>query len=343
VSVFDVSELSFHLVHKAHKEELECTLWILEQILCLLPELIHKRWQLHSLGRILSKLLHPGNSIKLRRQAIRFFLMWYQALNDNAPDYVHNMFQTLVPGFHNPSSATMQISGSVFHDTSAQHPVTPSELLPVLPPSGGEKAPEHPSKFFLEALLEHMVHTVVKLEWQDKASHHHRCFQFLLEKFKIYYLMKIFPNFSHETSLYTPNLDLPVLRKPEAESEFIFCRVSLIMWVASYLHQTKKNADGGPASIIHSTNSALAAPHEEDSQHESAHASLESTISIQTNKTASDEELSAQIVREVLCSSRDNVNFVHEIYRQAFLINFSHVIAIRKIIALQRFDPTERT
>ncbi|CAH1364634.1 unnamed protein product [Tenebrio molitor] len=323
-------------VHKAHKEELECTLWILEQILCLLPELIHKRWQLHSLGRILSKLLHPGNSIKLRRQAIRFFLMWYQALNDNAPDYVHNMFQTLVPGFHNPSSATMQISGSVFHDTSAQHPVTPSELLPVLPPSGGEKAPEHPSKFFLEALLEHMVHTVVKLEWQDKASHHHRCFQFLLEKFKIYYLMKIFPNFSHETSLYTPNLDLPVLRKPEAESEFIFCRVSLIMWVASYLHQTKKNADGGPASIIHSTNSALAAPHEEDSQHESAHASLESTISIQTNKTASDEELSAQIVREVLCSSRDNVNFVHEIYRQAFLINFSHVIAIRKIIAVYK-------
>jgi hypothetical protein len=131
-------------------------------------------------------------------------------------------------------------------------------------------------------------------------------------------------------------LDLPVLRKPEAESEFIFCRVSLIMWVASYLHQTKKNADGGPASIIHSTNSALAAPHEEDSQHESAHASLESTISIQTNKTASDEELSAQIVREVLCSSRDNVNFVHEIYRQAFLINFSHVIAIRKIIAVYK-------
>lgn len=193
-------------VHKAHKEELECTLWILEQVLCLLPELIHKRWQLHSLGRILSKLLHSGNSVKLRRQAIRYFLMWYQALNDNAPDYVHNMFQTLVPGLNSPSLAPVQISGSVFHDTSAQNPVTPSELLPVLPPSGGEKAPEHQSKFFLEALLEHMVHTVIKLEWHDKGAHHHRCFHFLLEKFKVYYLMKICPSFSHETSLYTPNL-----------------------------------------------------------------------------------------------------------------------------------------
>ena len=217
--------------------------------------------------------------------------MWYQALNDNAPDYVHNMFQTLVPGFHNPAAVATQISGSIFHDTSAQHPVTPTELLAVLPPSGGEKAPDHPSKFFLEALLEHMVHTVVKLEWQDKAAHHHRCFHFLLEKFKTFYLMKIFPNFSYDTSLYTPNLgkcyvkvrnvsvwlDLPVLRKPEAESEFIYCRVSLIMWIASYLHQTRKNIDGGPASMTHSTNSAPVGSHEDETQHESAHPSLESS------------------------------------------------------------------
>ncbi|RZC33539.1 hypothetical protein BDFB_003365, partial [Asbolus verrucosus] len=335
-------------VHKAHKEELDCTLWILEQVLCLLPELIHKRWQLHSLGRILSKLLHPGNSIKLRRQAIRFFLMWYQALNDNAPDYVHNMFETLVPGFNNPTSLPTQISGSVFHDTSAQHPVTPSELLPVLPPSGGEKGPEHPSKFFLEALLEHMVHTVIKLEWQDKAAHHHRCFHFLLEKFKVYYLMKICPNFSHESSLYTPNLGMNnlsnIFRKAWRYLDFRFAcfeetrsrEVSLIMWVASYLHLTKKNADGGPASLTHSTNNAPVAPHEEETQHESAHPSLDSTISIHTNKTASDEDLAAQIVREVLCSSRDNVNFIHELYRQAFLINFSHVIVIRKIIAVYK-------
>ncbi|KAF7266764.1 hypothetical protein GWI33_019940 [Rhynchophorus ferrugineus] len=73
-------EISFHLVHKAHKEELDCTLWILEHVICLLPELIHRRWQLHSLGRMLAKLLHTSNSLRLRRQGIKYFLMctWFQ-------------------------------------------------------------------------------------------------------------------------------------------------------------------------------------------------------------------------------------------------------------------------
>lgn len=116
------------------------------------------------------------------------------------------MFAELVPGFHAQNTSNSLNLGSVFHDTSIQYPVTPSELLPILPPSSGEKQPENPSKFYLEALLEYMVHTVVKLEWQDKSAFHHRCFNFLLEKFKIYYLPKICPHFCRETSLYKPNL-----------------------------------------------------------------------------------------------------------------------------------------
>lgn len=38
----------------------------------------------------------------------------------------------------------------------------------------------------------------------------------------------------------------------------------------------------------------------------------------------------------MFCSTRDNVNFVHELYRQAFLLNFSHVVAIRKIILVYK-------
>lgn len=181
-------------------------------MLALLPELIHKRWQLHSLGRLLAKLLHQGNLTKYRRQAIKYFLMWYQALNTNAPEYVHNMFASLVPGFSTHLNLPMKACGSVFHDTSIQYPVTCVEILPILPPTGTEKPLEHPSKFYLEALLEHMVNSVVRLEWYDKASHHHRCFQFLLEQFKKYYLPKLCPNFSYETSLYKPNLGRLLLK-----------------------------------------------------------------------------------------------------------------------------------
>lgn len=58
-------------VHKAHREELECVLGVLERVLILLPELLARRWQCHSLSRIMAKLLHPANSWKLRREAIR--------------------------------------------------------------------------------------------------------------------------------------------------------------------------------------------------------------------------------------------------------------------------------
>ncbi|ENN71988.1 hypothetical protein YQE_11279, partial [Dendroctonus ponderosae] len=319
-------------VHKAHKEELDCTLWILEQVICLLPELIHRRWQLHSLGRMLAKLLHTGNSMRLRRLGIKYFLMWYQALNENAPEYVHKMFASLVPGFHNQLIVASHTTASVFHDN--QHPISAPEMLPILPPSSGEKAPDHPGRFYLESLLDHMVHTVIKLEWQDKSAYHHRCFSFLLEQFKAYYLPKICPGFNTTTSLYRPILDLPVLRKMENETEFMFCRVSLILWVTNYMHQTKREHHGpnqGPQSH-HSIPGSAA--HEEDT--DSAHPSLDSNISIQTNKTATDEELANQIVRDVLCSTRDNVNFSHEIFRQAFLLNFSHVIAIRKIILVYK-------
>lgn len=116
------------------------------------------------------------------------------------------MFASLVPGFTQQTTPPTQTSGSIFHDTNVQHPISPSELLPVLPPSGGEKPIEQTSKIFLEAVLEYMVTTVVRLEWHDKTSHHHRCFHFLLEMFKKYYLPKICSNYCYETSLYTPIL-----------------------------------------------------------------------------------------------------------------------------------------
>ncbi|VTJ84565.1 Hypothetical predicted protein, partial [Marmota monax] len=50
--------------HKSQREELDAILFIFEKILQLLPERIHQRWQFHSIGLILKKLLHTGNSLK---------------------------------------------------------------------------------------------------------------------------------------------------------------------------------------------------------------------------------------------------------------------------------------
>lgn len=60
-------------------------------------------------------------------------------------------------------------------------------------------------------------------------------------------------------------------------------------------------------------------------------------MSQQDSQSQEDSAVSAiMLVREVLYGSRDNVNFVHELYRQAFLLDFHHAGAIRKAIAVYK-------
>lgn len=115
--------------------------------------------------------------------------MWYQALGENAPEHIHQMFASLVPGFppHQVSpykcdrktdskkekaaktTATYeekdkrefydtQLVQSTFHDNgSNQCPVSQVDGGPILPPQSGEKPLDNETVRFLEALLEFMV------------------------------------------------------------------------------------------------------------------------------------------------------------------------------------------
>ncbi|XP_061721990.1 probable Rho GTPase-activating protein CG5521 [Cydia pomonella] len=406
-------ELPFHLVHKAGREELEGALSLLEKVLCLLPELIGKRWQLHSLTRIFSKLLHSGNSQKLRAESIRYFLLWYQALGDNAPVEVHKMFASLVPGLpepcilpsgsplkgkpdpnapndsgdfsmedilHHPnfSSTTdnakkvvveqtttgfmgklANVSASIFHDTNALNPVQCVEVQPLLPPSANEKAIDNETKHFFEILLEGMASSVTKIHWKDRS--HAKCmrsFAFLLERFKMYYLPVICPQYNSKNSLYKPNLELPVQHNI-LDDDYVLCRVILIKWVANYAHFLKKTgSDGGQPSSMTSTGShvphsntptpAASLHHEEetsftvgqpsDSSRASSHDSASNTPHPSLEPGCPAEELcSSAVVRDVLCGwSREHVDFTVEVLRQAFLLPFAHAGAARRVIALYK-------
>lgn len=201
--------------------------------------------------------------------------MWYQALGENAPEHIHQMFASLVPGFppQQPSPYKSerkidgkkdklakvigcddkdkrefydtQLSQSTFHDNgSSQCPVTPVDNGPILPPQSGEKPLDNETVRFLEALLEFMVTQVVKIEWRDKSSRQHKTFQFLLERFKATYLRYICPEFDDNFSLYKPNLELPTMRKPTNQSQdnYVLCKVALIKWIASFTHVARKDA-----------------------------------------------------------------------------------------------------
>ncbi|EMP32649.1 Ral GTPase-activating protein subunit alpha-2 [Chelonia mydas] len=73
-------------------------------------------------GSVLKKLLHTGNSIKIRREGIRLFLLWLQALQTNSTEEQVLIFACLVPGF----PAIMSSRGPCTLDTL----ISPTPNLP---------------------------------------------------------------------------------------------------------------------------------------------------------------------------------------------------------------------
>ncbi|KAJ3613181.1 hypothetical protein NHX12_019433, partial [Muraenolepis orangiensis] len=341
--------------HKSQREELDSILFIFEKILQLLPETIQSRWQFHSIGLILKKLLHTGNSLKIRREGVRLFLLWMQALQSNAQREQLCMFACLIPGFpaplcHGTPRTLDTLINQPLNLTETQ--VTPEEITPLVPPQSGDKNQEDLTAYFLEALLKYMVNQAKSLEWRCKENHE-RGFNFLFGHFRKFYLPHIFPNFSMETSLYQPLLDVPpmrpkpyysvVRREPDTGSEPLYCtkesllqaRVIFIRWLVSFWLEPRtsqtlipgtegevipKNIQRAAASL------AARAPGLSDDgfKREPSSSSL----------CSMDEEqlTDMEVVRRVLTSTRTYVNFVTEIFRQGFLLPMCEAAAMRKVV-----------
>uniref|UniRef100_A0A9J8AQC2 Ral GTPase activating protein catalytic subunit alpha 1 n=1 Tax=Cyprinus carpio carpio TaxID=630221 RepID=A0A9J8AQC2_CYPCA len=362
--------------HKSQREELDSILFIFEKILQLLPERIQGRWQFHSIGLILKKLLHTGNSLKIRREGVRLFLLWMQALQHNALREQLWIFACLIPGFPAPQSelGPRTLDNLISPSLNLQEPqVTPEEISPLVPPQSGDKSQEDLTGYFLEALLKYMVNQAKSLEWKCKENHE-KGFAFLFANFKKYYLPHIFPNFSKETSLYNPILEVPpmrpkpyyvvVKRDPETnealyctKENFLNARVIFIRWLVSFWLEPRSNTgthipgmegENVPKNIQRAA-AGLAARGEDGGprpdgldgggtgEPEQSHSNT-STLTEREPSSSSlcsmDEEhlTDIEVVRRVLCSSRTNVNFITEIFRQAFLLPMCEAAAMRKVV-----------
>uniref|UniRef100_G3PG08 Ral GTPase activating protein catalytic subunit alpha 1 n=1 Tax=Gasterosteus aculeatus aculeatus TaxID=481459 RepID=G3PG08_GASAC len=343
--------------HKSQREELDSILFIFEKILQLLPERIQCRWQFHSIGLILKKLLHTGNSLKIRREGVRLFLLWMQALQRNAAREQLCMFACLIPGFPAPlSQGTPRTLDTLINPVLSltETQVTPEEITPLVPPQSGDKNQEDLTAYFLEALLKYMVNQAKSLEWRCKENHE-RGFSFLFAHFKKFYLPHIFPNFSMETSLYNPILDVPpmrprpyygVVRREQDGSEAVYCtkesflqgRVIFIRWLVSFWLEPRPNAqipgtegENVPKNIQRAA-AGLAARSAEQS-HSNTSTLTEREPSSSSLCSMDEEQLTdMEVVRRVLTNSRTNVNFITEIFRQAFLLPMCKAAAMRKVV-----------
>ncbi|XP_041069875.1 ral GTPase-activating protein subunit alpha-1 isoform X5 [Carcharodon carcharias] len=356
--------------HKSQREELDSILFIFEKILQHLPERIQSRWQFHSIGLILKKLLHIGNSLKIRREGVRLFLLWMQALQHNCTEEQLLIFACLIPGFpplpSEQGPRTLEnLINSPLHLQETQ--VTPEEITPLVPPQSGDKGQDDLTSYFLDALLKYMAKG---LEWKDKENQE-KGFSFLFENFKKYYLPHIFPNFSKETSLFNPTLDVPQLRSkpyyimtkkdPETnettystKDTFLSARVSVIRWLVSFWFEPKTNpglqipgveGESVPKNIQRAA-AGLAAREEGSCRGDSGDGSVELEQSHSNTSTLTEREPSSsslcsvdeehltdmEIVRKVFYSSRENVNFIIEVFRQAFLLPICEAAAMRRVV-----------
>ncbi|XP_060939376.1 ral GTPase-activating protein subunit alpha-1 [Limanda limanda] len=388
--------------HKSQREELDSILFIFEKILQLLPERIQSRWQFHSIGLILKKLLHTGNSLKIRREGVRLFLLWMQALQSNAEREQLCMFACLIPGFPAPlCHGTPRTLDTLINPplSLTETQVTPEEITPLVPPQSGDKNQEDLTAYFLEALLKYMVNQAKSLEWRCKENHE-RGFSFLFGHFRKFYLPHIFPNFAMETSLYNPIMDVPpmrpkpyysVVRREQDGGETLYCtkesflqaRVIFIRWLVSFWLEPRPNtqthipgtegesipkniqraAAGLAARSAGSSDDSSGGVSRSDSHLESSGGSSgpgggsmglsgglglggepeqsHSNTSTLTEREPSSSSLCSmdeeqltdmEVVRRVLTCSRTNVNFITEIFRQAFLLPMCEAAAMRKVV-----------
>uniref|UniRef100_A0A671XKV0 Ral GTPase activating protein catalytic subunit alpha 1 n=1 Tax=Sparus aurata TaxID=8175 RepID=A0A671XKV0_SPAAU len=389
------------LGHKSQREELDSILFIFEKILQLLPERIQSRWQFHSIGLILKKLLHTGNSLKIRREGVRLFLLWMQALQSNAEREQLCMFACLIPGFPAPlCHGTPRTLDTLINPplSLTESQVTPEEITPLVPPQSGDKNQEDLTAYFLEALLKYMVNQAKSLEWRCKENHE-RGFSFLFGHFRKFYLPHIFPNFAMETSLYNPILDVPpmrpkpyysIVRREQDGGETLYCtkesflqaRVIFIRWLVSFWLEPRPNTQthipgtegenvpkniqraaaglaarsagssddsggGGIRSDSHLEGSGSSgsgggsmglcggpgAGGEPEQSHSNTSTLTEREPSSSSLCSIDEEQLTdMEVVRRVLTNSRTNVNFITEIFRQAFLLPMCEAAAMRKVV-----------
>ncbi|KAM6917326.1 ral GTPase-activating protein subunit alpha-1 isoform 3-T3 [Lycodopsis pacificus] len=388
--------------HKSQREELDSILFIFEKILQLLPERIQSRWQFHSIGLILKKLLHTGNSLKIRREGVRLFLLWMQALQSNAEREQLCMFACLIPGFPAPlSHGTPRTLDTLINPplSLTETQVTPEEITPLVPPQSGDKNQEDLTAYFLEALLKYMVNQAKSLEWRCKENHE-RGFSFLFAHFRKFYLPHIFPNFAMETSLYSPILDVPpmrpkpyysMVRREQDGGETVYCtkesflqaRVIFIRWLVSFWLEPRPNThahipgtegenvpkniqraaaglaarsagssdDSGGSGIRSDSHlegsggssgsgggslglsGGSGAGGEPEQSHSNTSTLTEREPSSSSLCSMDEEQLTdMEVVRRVLTSSRTNVNFITEIFRQAFLLPMCEAAAMRKVV-----------
>ncbi|KAI4875282.1 hypothetical protein NFI96_004784 [Prochilodus magdalenae] len=311
---------------------------------------------------------------QIRCEGMRLFLLWLQALQTNCAEEQLLIFACLVPGFPAvPSSRGPCTLDTIIYNPFSNPPdakIVPEEITPLLPAVPGEKVADDQTCYILQTVLKFMVIQASSLEWYKKDNQDSG-FRFLFTLFKKYYLPHLFPSFTKLTNLYKPLLDLPHHRpKPlyvpvSRNNESTFCtrdqylapRVAFITWLVNFFLEKKyvstattsakngaevlpkiiQTVTAGSSSQEKSNEPEPNGPVEQEKNHSNSSTLSDRRASNSSLCSIEEEHRSVyDMVQCILLSTRDNVNFVNEVFHQAFLLPSCEASATRKVIKVYR-------
>uniref|UniRef100_A0A8B9C0X5 Ral GTPase activating protein catalytic subunit alpha 2 n=1 Tax=Anser brachyrhynchus TaxID=132585 RepID=A0A8B9C0X5_9AVES len=296
------------------------------------------------------------NSLKQKGkcEGIRLFLLWLQALQTNCAEEQILIFACLVPGF----PPIMSSQGPCTLDNLISPPnSSDEEITPLLPAVSGEKIADDQTCYFLQLLLKYMVIQAASLEWKNKENQD-TGFKFLFTLFRKYYLPHLFPSFTKLTNLYKPVLDIPDIRpRPvyitatrnnenvySTKIPYMAARVVFIKWLVTfflekkYLTAVQNTKNGGemlPKIIQLETGMSYAG--EQERSHSNSSTLSDRRLSNSSLCSIEEQHRTVyEMVQRILLSTRGYVNFVNEVFRQAFLLPSSDISATRKVVKVYR-------
>ncbi|KAK4823767.1 hypothetical protein QYF61_006222 [Mycteria americana] len=308
---------------------------------------------------------------EIRCEGIRLFLLWLQALQTNCAEEQILIFACLVPGFPPimSSRGPCTLDNLISPPNSPDAKIFPEEITPLLPAVSGEKIAEDQTCYFLQLLLKYMVIQAASLEWKNKENQD-TGFKFLFTLFRKYYLPHLFPSFTKLTNLYKPVLDIPDIRpRPvyitatrnnenvySTKIPYMAARVVFIKWLVTfflekkYLTAVQNTKNGGEMlpKIIQTvgvvnqdknTELETSMPYASEQERSHSNSSTLSDRRLSNSSLCSIEEQHRtvyEMVQRILLSTRGYVNFVNEVFRQAFLLPPSDISATRKVVKVYR-------
>ena len=229
----------------------------------------------------------------------------------------------------------------------SNNPIIAAEIEPMIPSFTLEAPPKDFTIFYLQHLLNYMVNQVSKIQWADNRKLKHRqCFRFLFEQFNQIYLKNIFNELEDNFSFYEPNLVLPSPRIISLDEKLNFnnkrfqftttlldCKARVILWFAKFMKSNQIDLVKKEKAFDRANGNFLKQGSNDIFNHQNDFLIKQNSLNSQLIDPTPVE---LDIVYNFLTSSRANVNLVHQILNQAFLMPFWQAETMREVVGVYR-------